>query len=93
MLQHASITVAVVFEDEQATLTTITDALETAARTAGAHDAAAASGGWASAGCMTCGADMTLTAAEVAHHLDGAGAIDDDVDADHVALAPIAGDA
>jgi hypothetical protein len=88
MLQSATVTVHVVFEDDQVVLATIAQEIEGAAHDAGAHDATAQEGESASAGCVTCGADMTLTAVEVSHHLDGDGAIDYDLDADHVALAP-----
>lgn len=88
MLQTATVTVRVVFDDEQVALTSIADQLEAAARSVGAYDANADLGGQQTAACVICGADMTLTDGEVAQHLDGDGNVDHDLDADHVALAP-----
>ena len=88
MLQRATVTIQVVFDDERVALTTLADQVTAAARRAGAHDANADLGGQQTAACVICGADMTLTDGEVAQHLGGDGNADHDLDADHVALAP-----
>jgi hypothetical protein len=88
MLQTATVSVQVVFDDDQVALTSLAAQLKAAARSAGAHDANARLGGQQAAACVICGADMTVSGDEVAVHLDGDGNLDHDLDADHVALAP-----
>jgi len=88
MLQTATVTVRVVFDDDRVALSSITAQLEAAARRAGAHDANADLGTQQPAACVICGADMILADGEVAQHLDGDGNLDHDLDADHIALTP-----